>query len=92
MFQSQELHENYKTAKKKRDSLLEQIVLSKSLIEVQEKEILVDRIAFIDMVKSLFELVQTYVSFLNNDIQLYSSIVYYKKLSSGKFQQDVFAK
>ena len=83
--QVQQLNEKYSTAKRKRSSLLEQIQLSKSLIETQEKEILVDRIEFIDMVKSLSELIQTHVTLLNNDIQLYETILTYKSLTATKF-------
>jgi hypothetical protein len=83
--QVRQLDEGYATTMKKRNNLLEQIELSKSLIESQEREILVDRIEFIDVVKSLSELVQTHVSLLNNDIQLYDAIRSYKSLIAQPF-------
>lgn len=85
LIQIQELSENYATTKRKRISLLEQIQLSERLIETQEKEILIDRIEFIDMVKSLTELVQTHVTLLNNDIQLYDTVVSYRGLIAQRF-------
>jgi len=81
----QQLSERYSTTIKKRSSLLEQIELSKRLIETQENEILVDRIEFIDMVKSLSELIQTHVTLLNNDIQLYDTILSYRSLIDSRF-------
>jgi outer membrane protein TolC len=83
--QVQQLSEQYATTTKKRGSLLEQIELSKSLIETQEREILIDRIEFIDMVQSLSELVQTHVTLLNNDVQLYDTILSYKNLIAQRF-------
>lgn len=85
LVQVQQLSERYSTTIKKRSSLLEQIELSKRLIETQENEILVDRIEFIDMVKSLSELIQTHVTLLNNDIQLYDTILSYRNLIDSRF-------
>ena len=85
LVQVQQLSERYSTTIKKRSSLLEQIELSKRLIETQENEILVDRIEFIDMVKSLSELIQTHVTLLNNDIQLYDTILSYRSLIDSRF-------
>jgi outer membrane protein TolC len=80
LIQVQQLSEKYLKTTRKRNSLIEQLALSKNLIETQEREILVDRIEFIDMVKSLSELIQTRVTLLNNDIQLYDAILSYKNL------------
>ena len=80
-----ELGENYDTMMNRRDNLLEQIRLSKNLIDSQEKEILVDRIEFIDMVKSLSELVRTHVTLLNNDVKLYDNISEYRSIISKPF-------
>jgi|GEM_PF-4509032 len=85
LVQIQELSESYENNIKKRTNLLEQISLSKSLIETQEREMLIDRIEFIDMITSLSDLVQTYVALLNNDLQLYGTIVSYKTIIAERF-------
>jgi hypothetical protein len=80
-----QLKDNYFTLVKKRSNLLEQVKLSKELVAAQEREILLGRIDFIDIVKSLPELIRTDVTLLDNDLDLYNTITDYKRLVSIRF-------
>jgi outer membrane protein TolC len=80
-----QLQDSYYTLVKKRKNLLEQARLSKNLIETQEREIFLGRIDFIDIVKSLPELIRTDVTLLDNDMELYNTIAKYKHLVSTRF-------
>ena len=86
--QALQLEDNYFTLMKKRDNLLEQVKLSKELVAAQEREILLGRIDFIDIVKSLPELIRTDVTLLDNDLDLYNTITDYKRLVSIKFDYE----
>jgi hypothetical protein len=49
---------------------------------------LLGRIDFIDIVKSLPELIRTDVTLLDNDLDLYNTITDYKRLVSIKFDYE----
>jgi len=80
-----ELNETYSISTNRRENLKQQIELSLELLETQEREILVDKIFFIDMARSLAQLIQTYVSLLENDIQLFRTIISYKSIIDERF-------
>lgn len=86
--QALQLKDNYFTLVKKRSNLLEQVKLSKELVAAQEREILLGRIDFIDIVKSLPELIRTDVTLLDNDLDLYNTITDYKRLVSIRFDYE----
>lgn len=86
--QVQQLQDNYITLVKQRENVLEQVRLSKSLVATQEREILLGRIDFIDIVKSLPELIRTDVTLLDNDLELYTTITSYRRLVSKRFDDE----
>jgi outer membrane protein TolC len=85
--QIQELKNKFDSSKNKRENLINQIALSESLLEDQENEILIDRIQFIDIIKSLSELIQTRVSQLDNDIAIIESVFGYQRVVGNAFSE-----
>lgn len=86
--QIQELKNMFETSKNKRENLISQIALGESLLEDQEKEILVDRIQFIDIVKSISEIIQTRVNNLDNDISIIEAVFNYQRIIGSVFVEN----
>lgn len=69
----------------KRENLLDQIRLSRELIETQKKEVLLDKVSFADMSKAFILFNQAYVGLLNLDLQIYDVVFEYAKINAEKF-------
>jgi len=69
----------------KRENLLDQIRLSRELIETQKKEVLLDKVSFSDMSKAFILFNQAYSGLLNLDVQIYDVVFEYAKINAEKF-------
>ncbi|MFD1383484.1 TolC family protein [Rhodanobacter aciditrophus] len=78
------LQEEYREIQNNRDSLLGQIALNESLVEAQESELLIDKLDYVDIIKSLASLNQSYVTLLDYDLALTDAVVDTLELSSKR--------
>lgn len=82
------LQQDFLDIKNKRDSLLEQIRLNEDLVSTQENELLIDKLEYVDLVKSLAGLSASYGNHLNYDLSLIDAVVDTMALRSEKFATD----
>lgn len=69
------LQQEFLDTKDKRESLLEQIALNEDLVQTQERELLINKLEYVDIVKSLAGLNDSYAKLLNYDLALIDSVV-----------------
>ncbi|WP_187424882.1 TolC family protein [Marinomonas sp. IMCC 4694] len=79
------LQKDFLDIKDKRMSLMEQITLNEDLVSTQEKELLIDKLEYVDIVKSLSGLSASYGTLLNYDLSLIDAIVDTMALQSTQF-------
>jgi hypothetical protein len=68
----------------KRENMLEQIRLNRELLETQKKEVIIDKVTFLEMSKNYLLFNQSYLSLLTLDTQIYDAIFEYGKLNAEK--------
>lgn len=68
----------------KRENMLEQIRLNRELLETQKKEVVIDKVTFLEMSKNYLLFNQSYLSLLTLDMQIYDTIFEYGKLRAQK--------
>lgn len=78
------LQEEFLDTKDKRESLLEQITLNEELVAAQERELLINKLEYVDIVKSLASLNESYITLLNYDLTLTDSVVDILALNSQR--------
>lgn len=78
------LQTSYYSLLDKRASTIEQIRLNRSLIQNQKKEVITNRITFLDLIKSIFAFNTAYKSLLDIEVQTYDNIFDYWALKSEK--------
>lgn len=68
----------------KRENMLEQIRLNRELLETQKKEVIIDKVTFLEMSKNYLLFNQSYLSLLALDTQIYDAIFEYGKLNAER--------
>jgi outer membrane protein TolC len=74
----------YKTLKRQREANIAQLTLNRKLIENQKREILIDKITYLDVVESMSAFNNAQISLMNLEMNLYDVIYQMMTMKSDK--------